>query len=151
MTIFPWVKDLPLWSLPFSLIKNPSSEDYKHVLRVGEASIWPYLSRIRANCRVEMTLDRCVHRLRKRMASEGGAVSPSKERAGSSPRLQSRNRIPSFYSERQLVNISGLSVTDPFPAASGDDYYVNDGEEAGAELALDSNVQFSATESPMKR
>ena len=67
---------------------------------------------------VEMTLDQCVQRLRKRIANEnkGGSLT-----AARSPR--GLDRVPSFYTSRSIVNLSGLSVSDPAPLADGSTYH----------------------------
>ena len=57
-------------------------------------------------------LHRCVQRLRKRIADEN--------RQGSNAR---QGRVPSFYTSRSIVNLSGLSVSDPAPIADGGSYH----------------------------
>jgi hypothetical protein len=65
---------------------------------------------------VEMTLDQCVQRLRKRIANEDrGKVMSSNHRGLG-------DRVPSFYTSRSIVNLSGLSVSDPSPLADGSSY-----------------------------
>lgn len=54
-----------------------------------------------------MTLDRCVQRLRRRLASGSHSVAP-KQKSG-------LDRTPSFYTSRSIINLSGLSVADPLP------------------------------------
>ena len=41
-----------------SIIKNPGDAEYLEVIAAGEAATWPFFSRIKAHCHVEMTLDR---------------------------------------------------------------------------------------------
>jgi hypothetical protein len=60
---------------------------------------------------------RCVHRLRKRIANEDRNQSVL-------PRgLGMKDRVPSFYTSRSIVNLSGLSVSDPPPVADGSSYH----------------------------
>ena len=61
------------------------------------------------NSSVELTLDRCVQRLRRRVIAENeqGIQSGTTEK--------SIDRTPSFYTSRSIVNLSGLSVSDPVP------------------------------------
>lgn len=103
VTIMPWVGDLDVVTAFLSILKNPTIAEYRRVVAVAEANTWPFISRIRAHCQVEMTLDKCVQRLRKYMSSY---------------RDQKRgmDRTPSFYTSRSIINLSGLSVADPIPA-----------------------------------
>ena len=50
---------LYLYPVSFSsIIKNPGDAEYLEVIAAGEAATWPFFSRIKAHCHVEMTLDR---------------------------------------------------------------------------------------------
>lgn len=100
---------------------------------MAEKNTWPFIPRIRAHCLVEKTLDKCVQRLRHRITQESDdnlltlsdaaqqqRVKPQQagDNANPSPRgspLRSRDRTPSFYTSRSIVNLSGLSVADPTP------------------------------------
>ena len=97
------------------------------VVHAAEVNTWPTIPRIRAHCLVETTLERCVQRLRKRMTEESEAaqlqamqeqqqhgVSRGKKHGG----LRDKDRTPSFYTSKSLVNLSGLSVSDPAPIQS---------------------------------
>lgn len=77
-------------------------------MNVGQNATFPFLARIRAQCSVEMTLDRCVQKLRRRLAS-GHSVVRQK---------QGMDRTPSFYTSRSIINLSGLGVSDPMPDLS---------------------------------
>lgn len=81
--------------------------------RASARSTYPYLPRVRAHCSVEMTLDRCVQSLRRRLALENAALSSEEEQTKG--KLGFLNRVPSFYTSRSIVNLSGLSVSDPQP------------------------------------
>jgi len=126
VTIFPWVGHLSAPQAWMSIIKNPTDDEYKSVISAGEHATWPFLCRIRAQCHVEMTLDRCVQRLRRRIADSSSYTlsSPVDANVGivSSPRGSSRkglgDRVPSFYTSRSIINLSGLSVTDTAPPSS---------------------------------
>ena len=96
------------------------------MLDAAQANTWPFISRIRAHCLVEMTLDKCVQRLRKRISEESeaahAAASASAESGGRSRlhRVKGKmDRTPSFYTSRSIVNLSGLSVADPTPVHTG--------------------------------
>ena len=85
-----------------------------------------------------MTLDKCVQRLRRRIATEDEEAQErayqkhllqQQQTAGTTtqgPRVKGKkgklDRTPSFYTERytqrSIVNLSGLSVSDPLPVLS---------------------------------
>ena len=69
ITIFPWIKHRSAVGVLFKLIENPNLGTFKECLRIGESAVWSHLERIRANCHVELTLDRCVSKLRRRIES----------------------------------------------------------------------------------
>jgi len=94
--------------------QNPTDKEYLEVVRAAENATWPFLARIRAQCSVEMTLDRCVQRLRRRLANGSGR---HHAKGG-------MDRTPSFYTSRSIINLSGLGVADPMPNV---DHFRGDG------------------------
>jgi hypothetical protein len=69
---------------------------------------------------VEKTLDKCVQRLRQRITEESDEDLAAMARgAAQHSHLRSRDRTPSFYTSRSIVNLSGLSVADPTPLHKG--------------------------------
>lgn len=89
--------------------------------RAAGANTWPWIARIRAHCLIEMTLDQCVQRLRKRITEESEIQRERviknvlKHVASTTGRPTQLDRTPSFYTSRSIVNLSGLSVSDPVP------------------------------------
>jgi hypothetical protein len=85
--------------------------------------LYIYIYRVRAHCYVEMTLDRCVQRLRRRIAIEelhedrhhiDRSDSASTDKGNRrKKRGLIRDRTPSFYTSRSILHLSGLSVADP--------------------------------------
>lgn len=79
------------------------------------------MSRVRGQCLIEMTLDKCVQRLRKRISDESEqqriqAIINATKMANNARENGGRltiDRTPSFYTTRSIVNLSGLSVSDP--------------------------------------
>lgn len=66
-----------------------------------------------------------MQRLRKRIANEnrGGSGGSGGEGSGEEGASSSTiSRVPSFYTSRSIVNLSGLSVSDPAPIADGSSY-----------------------------
>lgn len=103
--------------------QNPTVPEYLEVLDAAQANTWPFVSRIRAHCLVEMTLDKCVQRLRKRISEESEAAHAAAAASAGGAHGHRRpvggkgkmDRTPSFYTSRSIVNLSGLSVADPSP------------------------------------
>eukprot|EP00981_Chlorochromonas_danica_P005504 scaffold1116_cov180-Ochromonas_danica.AAC.4 len=124
VTITPWAGHISVFTALTSAIKNPTPLELVEVFRVGEANTWPSISRIRAHCLIEMTLDKCVQRLRKRITEESErqrvlsarAIMNQAAAAGVSTTFN-MDRTPSFYTSRSILNLSGLSVSDPLPLA----------------------------------
>jgi hypothetical protein len=88
------------------------------VVHAAEVNTWPAIPRIRAHCLVETTLEHCVQRLRKRMTEESAREqmeAMKQAQQGHRAPLKGRDRTPSFYTSKSLVNLSGLSVSDPAP------------------------------------
>ena len=60
----PFLQHFPINFSPLSptslrsIIKNPGDSEYLEVIAAGEAATWPFISRIKAHCYVEMTLDK---------------------------------------------------------------------------------------------
>jgi hypothetical protein len=125
VTIMPWVGHIGLLQAGMSVIKNPTLEEYLEVVKAAEINTYSYMPRIKAHCDTEMTLDRCVQRLRRRVAEEDLAgeatecfVEANKNKLGHKRLVNKSDRTPSFYTSRSIVNLSGLSVADPVPALS---------------------------------
>lgn len=105
VSIMPWRNSISIVKGFLSLLHNPSVEEFKDMLLVSQRNTWPYVPRIHVNCQVEMTLDRCVHRLRVKVAEED---------ANAMCNLSSHTLMPSSnFTNRSIVNLSGLSITDP--------------------------------------
>mmetsp|Transcript_57871 Transcript_57871/g.78887 ORF Transcript_57871/g.78887 Transcript_57871/m.78887 type:complete len:262 (-) Transcript_57871:335-1120(-) len=71
ISIWPWAGDLNLIScIPRAMLNPRSTPEFLHIRRVSSVNTWPRLAQIRAHCDVEVTLERCVQRLRQRLANE---------------------------------------------------------------------------------
>jgi hypothetical protein len=93
-----------------NLIRNPTEPEYAEIVNVGQRNTWPFVARIRAHCGVEMTLDRLVQALRKKLLLENQSSEAAPDEAG-----RRMGRAPSFYTSRSIVNLSGLGILDPSP------------------------------------
>lgn len=112
ITIMPWKGHVSLFRAMFTLLRNPTPDDFKMMATVGERNSWPHMSRIRSHCMVEVTLEKCVQRLRKQVLQESIERDIETALMGD-PEHGLKNRVPSFYTSPSLINLSGLSVADP--------------------------------------
>jgi TAG lipase/steryl ester hydrolase/phospholipase A2/LPA acyltransferase len=101
VTITPWANHISPVQAFLSILKNPTLEEYEALTLVAQRNTWPFIATIRAHCMIEMALDKCVQRLRKRISAEN--------------EVSKLDRTPSFYTSRSIINLSGLSVADPLP------------------------------------
>eukprot|EP01035_Chromulina_nebulosa_P019747 gene19747-25679_t len=106
ITIFPWKGHISVFKSFLLPLTNFSEKEFIDIFHEAEKASWPYISRIRANCMVELTLDRCVQSLRRKISLENDKATIVNK---------SIDRTPSFYTSRSIVNLSGLSVADPLP------------------------------------
>jgi TAG lipase/steryl ester hydrolase/phospholipase A2/LPA acyltransferase len=106
VSIMPWRGTLSILQAFLSLIKNPTLEEYKEILKVSTKSTFPYIPRIRGTCAVEVTLDKCVQILRQRLVLE------ERNKIVIQSGSRKTNKSPLVFTSRSIVNLSGLSVTD---------------------------------------
>ena len=92
--------------------QNPTMEEYMEVVSAGERNTWPSIPRIRAHCLVEITLDKCVQRLRRRISTEAMSGSFTGLNRSGVPvvKASKMDRTPSFYTSRSILNLSGDCV-----------------------------------------
>lgn len=69
---------------------------------------WKHIPAIKSHISEEVTLDRCVQRLRKRMLKE----SWEKRQGEHAQRSTLNERVPSFFNSPSLLNMGGLNVSD---------------------------------------
>lgn len=100
ISILPWAGDIHPFAAVFKVMQNISGAEYRHIRQVGERNTWPKLAKIRCHCDIEMALERCVQRLRKRLANEAA------ERRRQM--YQSHSRL-SFSKIRSANNLAQLS------------------------------------------
>jgi TAG lipase/steryl ester hydrolase/phospholipase A2/LPA acyltransferase len=134
ITIMPWASHVSLLSAWSSVIKNPTDEEFIDVLHASARAVWENFSKIRIQCQVEYTLDQCVQRLRRKIAEKnaiGDPAAAAQTDAGADtwgaavvvgdadveedprPTKGMGDRTHSFYTSRSMLNLSGLSVSDP--------------------------------------
>ena len=126
ISLIPWQNDRSLTSAMFSLIKNPTPEEFQSWVHAAERETWRYIPRIKSHCAEERTLDLCVQRLRKKIMVESWekrySSSQQMLREASqedAPRLSHGN--PSFFQSPSLVCMGGLGVLDPYESVMDDE------------------------------
>mmetsp|Transcript_63041 Transcript_63041/g.73749 ORF Transcript_63041/g.73749 Transcript_63041/m.73749 type:complete len:928 (+) Transcript_63041:948-3731(+) len=136
ITINPWRGRFSLANAFWHCIYNPTDGDFVDWIGSAERETWKYIPAIKSHCAVEMTLDRCVQRLRKRLVAESWELKmqhtsgmfhqdgspnnnfPKSPQQQLTKRQQSldkkmEKRVPSFFTSPSLVNFGGLGVSDP--------------------------------------
>lgn len=106
ISLIPWLGHRGLLSAMLHIIYNPSEAEFREWIQASERETWKYIPAIKSHIAEEITLDRCVQRLRKRMVQE------SWEKAVVSTGKGIGGRVPSFFTSNSLVNLSGLGVAD---------------------------------------
>jgi hypothetical protein len=86
---------------------NPTEEEFRSWIEAAERETWKHLPAIKSHIAEEVTLDRCVQRLRKRVLVESW-----EKRRQNSTSDKMGNRVPSFFTSPSLVNLGGMGVTD---------------------------------------
>mmetsp|Transcript_25349 Transcript_25349/g.74584 ORF Transcript_25349/g.74584 Transcript_25349/m.74584 type:complete len:908 (-) Transcript_25349:59-2782(-) len=119
VSLVPWRSHRSLFSAFLHCIYNPSEKDFMEWTKASERETWKYIPKIKSHLAEEMTLDRCVQRLRKRLVMEA--------RENARPSVQTRlvhaagekmnQRVPSFFTSPSLVNLGGLGVGDRYDLA----------------------------------
>uniref|UniRef100_A0A7S3L689 PNPLA domain-containing protein n=1 Tax=Amphora coffeiformis TaxID=265554 RepID=A0A7S3L689_9STRA len=103
ISLCPWASHRSLLSALMHIIYNPSDEEFLQWMNAGERETWKHIPAIKSHIAEEMTLDRCVQRLRQRMIVE------SWEKAGG---IETTGRVPSFFTSPSLTNLGGLNILD---------------------------------------
>jgi TAG lipase / steryl ester hydrolase / phospholipase A2 / LPA acyltransferase len=114
ISLIPWLGHRGLISALLHIIYNPSEAEFREWIQAAERETWRYIPAIKNHIAEEITLDRCVQRLRKRMVQESWE---KQQRASSDnveevPNGKIKGRVPSFFTSNSLVNLSGLGVAD---------------------------------------
>ena len=108
ITIQPWSNHRSMVSAFMHCLYNPSETDFSNWMLAAEKETWTHLPAIRSHCAVEMKLDKCVQKLRKRIVAE----SQNRQMAKAAQSNALGARVPSFYTSPSLINLSGLGVSD---------------------------------------
>lgn len=116
ISLIPWKSHRSLMSCFLHLIYNPSDDEFMEWVRAAERETWRFIPKIKSHVAEEMTLDRCVQRLRKRLMleSQEAARTSSQTFEATNEKEKMGSRVPSFFTSPSLVNLGGLSMGDPY-------------------------------------
>ena len=109
ISLIPWLQHRSLLSALLHIIYNPSEAEFREWIAGAERETWRFLPAIKSHIAEEITLDRCVQRLRKRLTLESWQ---KQSRLSESTGQKLGEKIPSFFASPSLTNLGGLGITD---------------------------------------
>jgi TAG lipase / steryl ester hydrolase / phospholipase A2 / LPA acyltransferase len=113
ISLIPWASHRGLLSAMLHIIYNPSEAEFREWIQAAERETWKYIPAIKSHIAEEITLDRCVQRLRRRITVESWEKQRgSVENMTATMNGKLEGRVPSFFTSNSLVNLSGLGVAD---------------------------------------
>lgn len=112
ISLIPWINHRGFFSALAHCIYNPSSDEFVEWGRAAERETWKYIPAIKSHIAEEVTLDRCVQRLRKRLVLESWEKRRQKSSDQKASDQKFGDRVPSFFTSPSLVNLGGLGVAD---------------------------------------
>lgn len=113
ISLIPWSGHRGLLSALLHIIYNPSEAEFREWIQAAERETWKYIPAIKSHIAEEITLDRCVQRLRRRITQESWEKHrESLENMAIAGHGKLEGRVPSFFTSNSLVNLSGLGVAD---------------------------------------
>jgi TAG lipase / steryl ester hydrolase / phospholipase A2 / LPA acyltransferase len=121
ISLIPWLSHRGLFSAMMHIIYNPSEDEFRDWIQAAERETWKFIPAIKSHIAEEITLDRCVQRLRRRIVHESwekhqlnsnSLEAFSHAHSHTAPNAPLEGRVPSFFTSNSLVNLSGLGVAD---------------------------------------
>jgi len=113
ISLIPWISHRGFFSALAHCLYNPTDTEMREWSRAAERETWKYIPAIKSHIAEEVTLDRCVQRLRKRVIVESWE---EKKRRQSINHKYNKDvlgdRVPSFFTSPSLVNMGGLAIAD---------------------------------------
>lgn len=109
ISLVPWIGHRGVMSALMHALYNPSEQEFRSWVEAAQRETWKHIPAIKSHVAEEITLDRCVQRLRKRIVTE----SWEKRRKVDSTAAKMGERVPSFFASPSLVNFGGLAIADP--------------------------------------
>eukprot|EP00538_Stauroneis_constricta_P004154 CAMPEP_0119550998 /NCGR_PEP_ID=MMETSP1352-20130426/4405_1 /TAXON_ID=265584 /ORGANISM="Stauroneis constricta, Strain CCMP1120" /LENGTH=873 /DNA_ID=CAMNT_0007597001 /DNA_START=138 /DNA_END=2759 /DNA_ORIENTATION=- len=108
IALIPWINHRSVLSALMHCLYNPGKEEFMEWIRAAERETWRHIPAIKSHIAEEVTLDRCVQRLRKRLLVESWEKRARQHSTGQ----KMGERVPSFFTSPSLVNLGGYGVGD---------------------------------------
>lgn len=110
ISLIPWINHCSLMRTLLYVLYNPSKKDFLAWTEAAERETWKFLPAIKSHVAEEITLDRCVQRLRKRVLAESLDV----------PKHQARGRIPRDLDQSTVVAVQQCHERGRWDSDDGD-------------------------------
>lgn len=107
ISMIPWLNHRSLMSAFMHCLYNPTEDDFFDWMQAAERETWRHIPAIKSHIAEEVTLDRCVQRLRRKLVAESW-----EKRRNESTSKKMGERVPSFFRSPSLVNLGGMNVPD---------------------------------------
>lgn len=111
ISLIPWISHRGFFSALLHCIYNPNDEEFIEWGEAAQRETWKYIPAIKSHIAEEVTLDRCVQRLRKRVILNSWEEK-QQQRILNNNETAMGDRVPSFYTSRSLANLGGLAIGD---------------------------------------
>jgi hypothetical protein len=107
ISLIPWLSHRSAASALMHALYNPTEDECLEWIAAAERETWKHIPAIKSHIAEEVTLDRCVQRLRQRLIVESW-----EKRRQDSTGQKMGERVPSFFVSPSLTNLGGLNVSD---------------------------------------
>jgi hypothetical protein len=117
ISLIPWLSHRSAASALMHALYNPTEDECREWIAAAERETWKHIPAIKSHIAEEVTLDRCVQRLRQRVIVESW-----EKRRQDSTGQKMGERVPSFFMSPSLINLGGLNVSDQSKIEDFDGY-----------------------------
>jgi hypothetical protein len=117
ISLIPWLSHRSAASALMHALYNPTEDECREWIAAAERETWKHIPAIKSHIAEEVTLDRCVQRLRQRVIVESW-----EKRRQDSTGQKMGERVPSFFVSPSLINLGGLNVSDQSKIEDFDGY-----------------------------
>lgn len=118
ISLIPWINHRSVFNAFMHCLYNPTEDEIMEWIRAAERETWRHIPAIKSHIAEEVTLDRCVQRLRIKLTAESW-----EKRRNFSANKKMGERVPSFFASPSLVNLGGMAITDQTKIESFDRGY----------------------------
>jgi len=142
ISLIPWQGHRNLFSAFLHCIYNPNGIEFYEWINAAERETWKYIPAIKSHIAEEITLDRCVQRLRKRLVVENAERRRNAFNNNNNISTGDKmgERLPSFFTSPSLVHFGGLGISDQTMIKCSSSYTNNEYRMVHSELSLSARV-----------